>query len=120
MALADPQTITIGGTATPLARTGMGESSGSFRAADGNTGLAVRHTYGSRVRRNLKLTWNKVAPDPFQTDVNTSYSASINFTIDHPAVGFTNAELKSCVDALVAYLSASSGSVVTKVLGGES
>jgi hypothetical protein len=120
MALSDPQTVTISGTAYPLPRVGMGDSSGVFRSADGITQMAVRHTYGKRVRRNLKLTFNKVAPDPFQTDVNTSYNASVNFTIDHPAVGFTSAELKGIVDGLTAYLTATSGAVVTKIVGGES
>jgi hypothetical protein len=120
MALADPQTITISGTSYPLPRTGMGDANGTFRSADGVVQMAVRHTYGSRVRRNVKLTFDKVAPDPFQTDVNTKYSTSVNFTIDQPAVGMSAAEIKAVVDGLTAYLSATSGAVVTKIVGGES
>jgi hypothetical protein len=120
MALADPQSITISGTAYPLARTGFGDSSGNFRSADGVVQMAVRHTYGSRVRRNIKLTFDKVAADPFQTDVNVKYSTSVNFTIDQPAVVMTAAEIKGVVDGLTAYLTATSGAVVTKIVGGES
>jgi hypothetical protein len=39
---------------------------------------------------------------------------------DVPATGYTIAEQKDIVDALVKYLTASTGANVTKLLGGES
>jgi hypothetical protein len=44
---------------------------------------------------------------------------SVYLVIDIPTVGYTNAEQKYQVDALTAWLTASSGANVTKVLGGE-
>jgi hypothetical protein len=38
---------------------------------------------------------------------------------DTPVTGYTVAEQKQVVDALVAYLTASSGAKVTQLLGGE-
>jgi hypothetical protein len=38
---------------------------------------------------------------------------------DVPKTGYTVAEAKDVVDALVAYLAASSGASITKLLGGE-
>jgi hypothetical protein len=39
--------------------------------------------------------------------------------VDTPVNGFTVAEAKGVVDALVAYLTASTGAKVTQLLGGE-
>jgi hypothetical protein len=39
--------------------------------------------------------------------------------VDTPVNGYTTTEAKQVVDALVAYLSASSGAKVTQLLGGE-
>jgi len=39
--------------------------------------------------------------------------------VDVPVNGYTVAEAKAVVDALVAYLTASTGAQVTKLLGGE-
>jgi hypothetical protein len=44
---------------------------------------------------------------------------SVGLTIDTPVAGYTVAEAKQIVDALAAWLSASSGANTTKVLGGE-
>jgi hypothetical protein len=52
--------------------------------------------------------------------VNKEFSGSCYLVIDHPPVGFTNAELKQYVDGYLAYLTASSGAAITKLLGGES
>jgi hypothetical protein len=45
---------------------------------------------------------------------------SMNVVIDVPDTGYTAAEAKQIVDALTAYLTASSGANVTKLIGGES
>jgi hypothetical protein len=44
---------------------------------------------------------------------------SVSLAVDVPLTGFTIAEQKQIVDALTAYLTASSGSKVTQLLGGE-
>jgi hypothetical protein len=119
MAFADPQTITISGTANSLPRTSSGAGTGTFTKDDGNVVLVVQHSVGRRNRRNLKLSYRKVAADPFLTGVNQEYSASINFTIDAPPVGFTNTELKAIADGFLAYLTASTGARITQLLGGE-
>lgn len=44
---------------------------------------------------------------------------STYIVVDTPTDGYTLAEAKQIVDALVAYLTASSGARVTQLLGGE-
>jgi len=44
---------------------------------------------------------------------------SCTLVVDVPVNGYTVTEAKAVVDALVAYLSASTGAKVTQLLGGE-
>jgi len=120
VAFADPQSVTINAVAQSLPRVSSGVNTGSFRKDDQTVALTVSHTYGKRTRRQIRLDFDKVAADLFQADVNLKYSMSAYIVIDTPEVGFTLAEQKQVVDALTAYLTASSGAKVTSVLGGES
>jgi hypothetical protein len=47
------------------------------------------------------------------------YSATVYMVVDTPVTGYTVAQQKELVDAFAAYLAASSGANVTKLLGGE-
>jgi len=116
---ADPQTVTISGAANTLARTGISTSVGTFSKDDGLVGLAVGQSLGRRNRRSIRLNHRKIAADPFDSSVNAEYSMSAYLVVDTPKVGYTVAEAKAVVDALVAYLAASTGAKVTQLLGGE-
>lgn len=117
---ADPQSVTINAVAQTLPRVQAGVDAGVFSKDDANVKLNIKHTYGSRVRRLVRLDYRKVAADPLATGYNKEYTMSSYLVIDHPSVGFSNAEIKYVVDALSAWLTASSGANVTKVIGGES
>lgn len=119
MSFADPQSVTINAVANSLPRVSSGVNSGAFLKDDGNVKLEVSHTYGKRTRRQLKLTHRKVAADPLLSGANVQYSMSTYIVVDTPVVGYTVAEAKQVVDALVAYLTASTGAKVTQLLGGE-
>lgn len=119
MSFADPQSVTINGVAQSMPRTGSGINSGTFTEADGTTSLLVSHQYGKRTRRTIRLNDNKIAANPFDTSLNQQVSMSVYVVVDVPPQGYTVAEQKYVVDALVAYLTASSGARVTQLLGGE-
>jgi hypothetical protein len=119
MAFADPQSVTVSGTAISLPRVSQGIDSGGFKSSDGNTALTVGHKNGPRNRRTIRLQSTKVGADPLLSGANNYYSMSTYLVVDTPKVGFTVAEAKAVVDALVAYLSASTGANVTKLLGDE-
>jgi hypothetical protein len=120
MAFSDPQSVTINAVAQSLPRVSSGEDKGAFRKDDATVGLKVSHSYGKRVRRVIRLDHQKVATDPLVPTQNAPYSMSISLVVDAPPVGYTVAEQKQIVDGLTAYLTASSGANVTKLLGGES
>lgn len=115
----DPQSVTISGTAVSLPRTAAGTNQGGFASNDGLVTMKVADSYGSKIRRTLELGHSKIAADPFLTGVNNKYSMRAYLVVETPQVGYTVAEAKAVVDALVAYLTASTGARVTQLLGGE-
>lgn len=119
MSFTDPQSVTIAGSANSLPRVSSGRDAGSFRTNDGNLTLSVSSLYGRRTRRTLRLDHSKVAADPFVPAQNARYSMSAYIVVDVPTNGYTVAQQKEVVDALTAYLSASTGARVTQLLGGE-
>ncbi len=120
MAFADPQTVTINAVAQTLPRTGFQPNAGIFTKDDGNVKLTVANVAGkARTRRSLRLDYRKIAADPLVSAQNVMYSMSAYLVVDIPITGFTVAEQKYVVDALTAYLTATSGARTTQLLGGE-
>jgi hypothetical protein len=119
MAFADPQSVTINGSANSLPRVSSGENKGTFKKDDGTVALSVSHQYGKRTRRVVRLDHSKIAADPLMASVNVRLSSSVYLVVDTPETGYTVAEAKQIADGLIAYLSASSGARLTQLLGGE-
>jgi len=119
MAFADPQSVTINAVANSLPRVSSGVNQGSFSKDDGLVKLSVSHSYGKRSRRTIRLDHAKIAADPLISSQNIRFSMSAYLVVDVPQTGYTVAEAKQIVDGLTAYLTASSGSKVTQLLGGE-
>ena len=119
MSFADPQSVTINAVATSLPRTGSGVNAGTFSSADGLVTMSISSAYGKRVRRTIRLTQVKTAADTYVPATNAKYSQTVYIVVDTPVVGFSVTEQKYLVDALSAYLAASSGAKVTQLLGGE-
>lgn len=111
----DSQTV----NSVAMPRTGMSLDAGVFTSADTSQVLAVRQQSGKRYRRTVRLDHRKVVPDTLVPDVNRSVSLSCYLVVDTPREGYTVAEQKALVDAVLAWLSASTGANVTKLLGGE-
>lgn len=116
----DPQSITVNAVAQSMPRTSAGQNMGEFTQDDQTNKLRIMHSYGRRTRREVRFTDTKIAANPYDTTRNEDVSASVYLVIDHPKQGYTNADLKYLVDGFTAWLTASSGANVTKVLGGES
>lgn len=116
---ADPQSITISGAAKTLNRTGTSEFGGHFATADRALREKVTHQYGRRVRHTIRLESDSLVANPLVSGQNVNQSATVFLTVDVPN-GYDTATAKALVDGFTAYLAASSGAAVTKLLGGES
>lgn len=119
MAFADPQSVTINAIAKSLPRTSSGPDSGAFTKDDGEVKLSISHAYNKRNRRLIRLDHTKTVTDLLDPTILTPYAMSVHLVVESPKIGYTVAEQKQIVDALVAYLTASSGARVTQLLGGE-
>jgi len=121
MAIADPQSVTIGGVANSLPRTGSGDNHGVFTKDDRTVALKVTHSPNkTRVRRSVRLDFSKIAADPLLAGVNREASMSAFVNIDAPLVGLTVTEQKDVVKGLIAALTASTDALLIKIIGGES
>lgn len=116
---ADPQTITIDTVAQTLNRTGSTENGGRFATSNRSHRLDVNHQYGKRVRHQIKLQFDTLTANPLISGQNVSQSMSTYLVVDLPA-GYDTVAAKKVVDGFIAYLAATSGAQVTKLLGGES
>ena len=120
VALVDPQSITVNAVANSLPRVSAQGSASIYSKDDGNLKLTVSSTTGKRTRRLVRIDSRKTAVDPLFPAQNVPYNMAAYLVVETPSVGYTIAEQKQIVDALSAWLTASSGANVTKVLGGES
>jgi len=121
MAFADPQSVTLSGTATSLPRTSPGEQQSYYTSADGLVSLRASHAdNGKRRTDSLSLKQTKLAADPYVTGLNKEEFQQVTISINRPKGGFfTVTEAKALADALLAYATASTGAKVTSLLGGE-
>jgi hypothetical protein len=120
MALSDPQSLTIGSDTYSLPRVSVLERGSIFALSDGDIQFKVSHQKGKRNRSVVRIDETIIAADPLVPTTNYATSMSVQLVVDTPLIGFDVATRKAVVDALVAWLSASSGANLTKVLGGES
>lgn len=117
--LTDPQSITINAVPYTLPRISSEPNKGTYQDATGAVQERIAHSNGRRIRRAIQLQHKKIAPDPFVPAQNVNFSTTISVVFDIPVTGYTATELKQIWDGLAAQLAASSGAMVTKVLGGE-
>lgn len=122
MAFADPQSITINAVANSLPRVGSGVGVGTFAKDDQTVilNIAQRKTQKGRMQSRARVDHKKIAPDPFNGALNASYGLSVTLVVDHEMSGYTITEKKQVVDGVLAYLTASSGANILRLLGGES
>jgi hypothetical protein len=118
----DPQTVTINAVAKVMPRVSSGDHKGEFSLDDATYQLKFSHQLGRRTRRTARIDAVKIAANPFDTTSNQKVSMSFYVVADVPAdnQGYTITEQKQIVDGFLAYLSASSGAAILKLLGGES
>lgn len=115
----DPMSITVSGNAKSLARTNSTSTGGAFATSDRAYQVTVSHSYGRRNRHLFRLQFDSLVADPLISGQNIPQSMSAHLVVDTPS-GYDTTTAKAVADALLAYLAASSGAAITKLLGGES
>jgi hypothetical protein len=118
--LTDPQSVTLAGTAVSLPRTAFTANGAVYTSPDSTLVLETIHNYGRRNRSMVRIRQDKIAADPLIATTNRRLSASAWFTIDTNPEGFSVAEQVAIIKLLSDWLSASTYSNATKLVGGES
>lgn len=102
--LTSPQSFTVNAIAKALNKVSEGEAWSLYRTDDGEFEFKVSHQEQSkRSRRMARLDQTKIAADPL-TAVNAYQKAGAYIVIDEPLFGYTDAELKDLVQALIGWL----------------
>jgi hypothetical protein len=120
MSFADPQSVTISGTAISLPRIIVGEDISEYSSGDGLTQLTASHKYGKRTRRMLRLDTSKMTSDPFRPAENVKVSMSCYMVFDLPPAGYTATEALAVYTGFKNQYTASTDLLISKLLGGES
>lgn len=120
MAFSDPQTVTISSVAIPMPRTSVKEDESTYTSADGLVSLQASHDSGKRLRHMLRINHSKLAADPFIPSENVKVSMSNCIVFDVPIAGYTATEALAVYTGFKTLFTASSDSLITKLLGGES
>jgi uncharacterized surface anchored protein len=116
----EPAVLTVGGSAKSLNKTGTNDFGSKYASADTAYRLTINHeTTKTRNRHVIRFDFDSLVANPLITGQNIPQSMSVWLAVNTNR-GYDSATAKAVVDALVAYLAATSGANVTKLLGGES
>jgi hypothetical protein len=120
MALADPQSVNIGG-AISLPAVSVGPQQTSYTSADGTVTLTVNQSIGKdTINTMVRVDKTVIAADPIST-ANKSLTGSIWFVFKFPIknFGFTEADKIAIFTGLSGQLTASTNAVLKQVLAAQ-
>jgi len=124
MSMTDPLVITISAVPITLPRISVGDDRSEYQSGDGLTSATFSHLYdqgrGDRVRRMARIDTRKIAADWAKPAENVQVSMATYVVFDLPPAGYSATEAKAVWDGFNTALQASSGAMITKLLGGES
>lgn len=118
--LADPQSVTISGSAIPLPKIDDRPETNVYAdLAGGTTLFTTQRVTGNdnRRRASASLTREKIAADAL-TAVNKRVSGSTTFSSAYPS-GYTAAEKEADALGLIAWLTANTNANLKKIIAGE-
>jgi hypothetical protein len=125
MAFSDPTSLSLGATVTPSGGTATSMASvdraepytGKYSTSDGLTTLKISHRLGARTRSEFRCDLFTTYTDP-ATGLTSTVSAAGYFSLNRPIAGFSNAQLKSIISGVCAFIGVSANQ--DKFLGLES
>lgn len=115
---AEPQSVTINGTAVSLARKGNSLTESEYASADMGTLLTINHrrTKGGRVQHRAGLRKDVIVPSVYVPAQNTPLSYSVAIVIDSPTANVSAVDVEYIARALVAW---ATNANLAKLVAGE-
>jgi hypothetical protein len=120
MSFADPQTVTISAVTSPLPKVSTIGDETTYQSADGLIQMLASHDSGKRNRHLLRINHSKLTADPFIPAENVKVSMSCYIVFDVPPVGYTAVEQLAVYTGFKTQFTATSDTLITKLLAGES
>lgn len=124
MSMTDPTVVTISAVPITCPRISVGDDRSEYQSGDGLVTLTFSSLYdqgrGDRTKRMARVDVRKIAADPMKPVENVEVSMAFYIAYDLPPAGYTAVEAKAISDGFLTTLQASSGAMITKLLGGES
>lgn len=118
MALTDPQTVTINGTAIALPRVLTGTETGKFVSADGLSTVIVEPTRNGKSKRvSARLDQQKVTTDPLVSTTNVMKGITISVAVRRDNDGYSDADAKKALTGFLTWIQ--SAGVVDAWLSGQ-
>lgn len=117
--LADPQSITVGGTAKVLPRMLTGTTQGRFAGPDTTIEVETVRGKNGRYRTTARLTQRKITSDPLVATTNVEVSDTIALSFNRPLVGYSDADVLAQVKGFIAWLNANTDAVLKQIIAGE-
>lgn len=116
MAFADPQSVTVDGSAKSLARTGMSLTRGEFVSTDRKLNLILSHEGKGRYRHLAQLRLDEIVDNPLVDGQKLAQSAWAHIVIDMPRNGLLPETVADITNAIVAWATPAN---ITKLIAGE-
>lgn len=114
-------TVTVNAIAQNLKRTAMGTNSGALMTNDGTHRVSISHQLGATNQRLIRLDRVQTVANPLSTGEFLEIPDSVWLVSRTPKPGLlTVVQQKQLIDGFIAALTASSGALITQILGGES
>lgn len=106
MALTDPQSITVSGTARSMPLVKREGAKASYANDDELWSLTISHEprKGNRTGSTFKFTQRKTVTNPLDSSKADYDELKLSFTIDRPGYGFTKAETQAMATGFFARL----------------
>lgn len=116
MALSDPQSVTISGSAKSLAGIGSSLTEGRYQDSAGEITLVTKQDSGRRLRHIVELRKTSIVADPLFPSQNLNVGSTVRITVDRPRNGVTAADAGALADALIAWATSAN---IAKIIGGQ-
>jgi hypothetical protein len=121
MALADPQSVNIGGAISLPSVAGGGPNSTVYTSADGTVSMTVNQSIGKdTINTMVRVDKTVIAADPIST-ANKSLTGSVWFVFKFPIknFGFSEADKIAIYTGLSGQLTASTNAVLKQILAAQ-
>lgn len=119
MAFADPGSIKVGATATPIMRVLTGTTEGFLVSENGSVSVTIKPGKAAGQRRSNTLQVRNKQIASVDPTLNGTVETMVSVSINRPKAGLTDADVITAVKNVFDFLTASTDTNLKKLVAGE-